>query len=140
MSKSNKLTLTGTFRERLYQARTQMGWSQSDLARQVWGTERDTRGYEVAAKRDRISSYEKGKSMPEFENLLKICEVFGLDPNELAPDILAYRAERGLQAPPAIQMTMVDGDPGRVHLRIDTIMSMADATKIMGILSDAASN
>ena len=70
--------LTGNFSERLYQARTAAGLSQSDLAREVWGVQTTTEGYEVAKNRDRISSYERGKSAPKKDNLMKLADVLGV--------------------------------------------------------------
>lgn len=53
--------------------------SASDLARGVWGTMTDPRGYEVARNRDRIGHYLSGKSYPAMENLKKIAKVLGVD-------------------------------------------------------------
>lgn len=131
----NGQPLTGTFKERLYAARRAMGWSQSDLAREIWGTVTTKDGYEVAAKRDRISSYEKGRSIPEQDNLLQLAAIFDLDPADLAPDIMTARAERGLTTPPAVQLTMLQDEPGRCHLRIDTVVDFAVATQVLALIS-----
>jgi len=48
------------FATRLYELRTEAGMSMSDLARKIWGTTTDARGYPVAKNKDRISRWEKG--------------------------------------------------------------------------------
>jgi ribosome-binding protein aMBF1 (putative translation factor) len=53
------------FADQLYAARIAKGWSQSELARQVWGELTTKAGRKVARNRDRISTYEKGKSWPD---------------------------------------------------------------------------
>jgi len=52
--------------------------SASDLARGVWGTTTDGRGYEVAKNRDRVGHYLAGRSHPSKENLGKIAKVLGV--------------------------------------------------------------
>jgi transcriptional regulator with XRE-family HTH domain len=128
--------LTGFFKERLYQARTQQGWSQSELARQVWGEIEDSRGYKVAKNRDRISAYERGKSVPERHNLEAMAAVFGVPPEELAPDLTAERAAAEGKTP-AIRMTMLEDQQGVVRLQVDLILPLATASQIIAYLSEA---
>lgn len=136
MSAFNKQSLQGTFKERLYQARVAQGWSQSDLARKIWGTYTDGRGYETARNRDRISSYERGKSVPERQNLDALAEALEVSPEELAPDVLADIAATGRGAAPAVQMTMMEGQPDLVHLQVDVVTKLSTASQIIKILSD----
>lgn len=56
----------------------------SELARKVWGTMKDYRGYEVARNRDRVGHYLSGKSFPEKENLQKIAKALGVPFEKLA--------------------------------------------------------
>lgn len=111
-----------------------MGLSQSELARRVWGETEDNRGYKVARNRDRISAYEKGSAQPTRENLEAIAEVLGVPPEELAPEAKFNRAE------PAVAMTMLEGEPNRVHLKINTITSLALAAKVIALLSENPAN
>jgi transcriptional regulator with XRE-family HTH domain len=59
------------------------GFSKSELARRVWGTTKDTRGYDVARNRDRIGHYLNGTSYPEPDNLVKLAEALGVAPEQL---------------------------------------------------------
>lgn len=52
--------------------------SASDLARAVWGTTKDGRGYEVAKNRDRVGHYLSGNSHPSRENLVKIAKALSV--------------------------------------------------------------
>jgi hypothetical protein len=54
----------------------------SDVARALWGTIKDSRGYDVARMRDRIGHYLRG-SFPDGPNLVRIGKVFRTDPLEL---------------------------------------------------------
>jgi hypothetical protein len=56
----------------------------SDLARAVWGTTKDTRGYEVAKGRDRIGYFLRGVHFPDQKNLQKLARAVGLTVEELA--------------------------------------------------------
>jgi hypothetical protein len=56
----------------------------SELAHRVWGTVKDTRGYDVARNRDRIGQYLRGKSYPTPENLQGIAKALGVPEAELA--------------------------------------------------------
>lgn len=125
--------LQGRFPERLYQARRAQNWSQSALAREIWGTTTDSRGYTVAKNRDRISAYESGKSFPERENLERLAEVLGYPVEELAPE---YRASGGARSAPSVNMTVVDATRGLAHLTVDVIVPFEVAVKVTQVLSE----
>lgn len=65
--------------------------TQADLARAVWGTTVDKRGYVVARNRDRISQYLKGSSLPSRPVLKRIAKALGVEPDHL----LAWDMVRG---------------------------------------------
>ena len=119
------------FASRLQAARNAKGWSQSDLARDVWGEIETKAGRKVARNRDRISVYEMGKAWPDPHNLVKIAAALGVSPEELAPDITAATVER---QNPEIALMAVAGHADKVHLRINKLVSMNVATRIMVIL------
>lgn len=108
------------------------GMSQSDLARAVWGETQDNRGRMVARNRDRISQYVSGKGFPEPQNLARMAEVLDVPVEELAPDIVASAVDR---EDPAIQMTAVTGHMDKVYLRVNTLVSLAVAAQVIGLLS-----
>jgi transcriptional regulator with XRE-family HTH domain len=120
------------FASRLQHLRNAKGWSQSDLAREVWGEMENASGRKVARNRDRISTYEMGKSWPDPHNLTKIAEALGVSPEELAPDITGSAVER---QNPEIALIAVAGHSDKVHLRINKLVSFGIATEIMGLLN-----
>jgi len=52
----------------------------SDLARAVWGTVADQRGFQVARNRDRIGCYRRGTSYPSRATMPKVCAALSIDP------------------------------------------------------------
>jgi len=122
------------FASRLQHFRTDKGWSQSDLAREVWGEIETKAGRTVARNRDRISTYEMGKSWPDPHNLMKIASALGVSPEELAPDITAATVER---QNPEIALIAVAGHSDKVHLKVNKLVSMNIATMIMQLLDYA---
>jgi transcriptional regulator with XRE-family HTH domain len=71
------------FAARLRQAMDAKKMNGSQLARQIWGTNTDKRGYQVAKNRDRIKHYLDGNSYPEPENLQKLADAVGIPVDEL---------------------------------------------------------
>ena len=126
--------LTGRFPDRLYQARRMLDMTQSDLARRVWGETVNRDGYTVARNRDRVSAYEKGKAVPERENLEKLAEALGVEPVDLAPEQAA--AVAGAQANPAFRLTVVDPARGLAHLRLDVVVPFRTASRVAEILAE----
>jgi transcriptional regulator with XRE-family HTH domain len=106
--------------------------SQSALAREIWGEQEDSRGYKVARNRDRISSYEAGKSVPEPHNLQKLADVLGMSVEELAPDLVADAVD---SAEPEVSINMVPGGEGYVHLKVNTLTDMETAMKVGALLA-----
>lgn len=121
------------FSTNLYRLRVEKGMSQSDLAREIWGTVTDARGYTVAKNKDRISRWENGSQVPEAQNLQAVADALGVSVEDLAPDLTAKRMDADEN--PAVQMTMVQGQPGRVHLIVNTLTSLEIASKVIALLS-----
>ena len=134
-SKPNAVTpdLQGGFADRLYQQRRHLGWTQSELARRIWGTITDKRGYEVARNRDRISAYEAKRAQPERATLDAVAAELGLTLEQLAPDIVADRSQRAGGS--GISMVMVEGRPNEVHLKLDLIMTLQIAAQIVALVN-----
>jgi len=88
--------VTNTFANTLRELMLEKRISASDLAREVWGTTKDKRGYDVARNRDRIGHYLSGKSYPGRDNLQKIAKVLGVKIDvleKLQPTPLVRRPE-----------------------------------------------
>jgi transcriptional regulator with XRE-family HTH domain len=122
------------FADRLQGLRVAKDWSQSDLAREVWGEQTNKRTGKISAKnRDRISTYEMGKSWPDPHNLLKIAAALGVTPEELAPDLTGATVER---QNPEIAIVAVAGHADKVMLRINKLVSFDTMTRIVAILNE----
>ena len=121
------------FARKLHALMTERGLSQSDLAREIWGGTSDGRGYKVAKNRDRISAYLRGTAKPEAENLKLIAKALGVPVSELAEDMTASAIDR---ANPEVSMTTIAGHTDRTLLRINKLVSMRLAGKIIAMISE----
>ena len=122
------------FAKRLQGLRTAKGYSQSDLAREVWGEIVSKRtGHKVAKNRDRISSYEMGKSWPEPQTLAKIAAALGVTPEELAPGRTGAPVER--QNPEFAAVTVAN-HPDKVMLRFSMLVSFDEMARIVALLNE----
>lgn len=126
------------------------GMSASDLARQVWGSTTDKRGYSVARNRDRISHYLAGTSFPEPQNLGAIAKILDVPVEELAAfstgggksTTMAALAE-GLvgprfprPTPNTLTMATVAGRPGMIRLQVDQVIPWKIAGEIYERLNE----
>lgn len=123
------------FGNRLYQALIEADMSQSDLAREVFNETRTdpTTGYELVVGRDRISQYVRGKQFPEPRVFKRICDVLGKKQEELAPKMVGTTIQR---ENPSVEMKMIGDRTDTVLLRINKIMPLRTATKIMALIDD----
>jgi transcriptional regulator with XRE-family HTH domain len=129
------IELVGSFTRNIRTLREAMQISKSELARRIWGTVIDSRGYEVSRNRDRIGAWESGKAVPTPANLLLLAQVFKVTVAELAPDLVARNAPSSSNS--ALALQSVDGDPGKVILRINMTLPMSVAFDIVKLLQDA---
>ena len=60
-----------TFGEKLHKLRKERGLSQEDLAAQI------------AVSRQAVSRWEQGTSLPDTENILQLCKLFGISADYL---------------------------------------------------------
>jgi transcriptional regulator with XRE-family HTH domain len=120
------------FARRLHELMARKGLSQSDLARAVWGPTKDTRGYDVAKNRDRISNYLRGLAVPDPSNMAAIAEKLGVTVAELAPDQTASAIDR---AKPTVSMSAVAGHD-KTYLQVNKLVSFTLAAKIITLLSE----
>lgn len=122
------------FSRRLHTAMITKGWSQSDLAREIWGSMVDPRGRTVARNRDRISQYLRGRSYPEPQTLERLATALGVPRDELAPDITAATVER---ENPEVSLVSVAGHPDKTFLQVSKLVPMSVALRVLQVLTDA---
>ena len=116
----------------------------SDLARAIWGTTQDYRGYTVAKNRDRALLYIRGQVCPSPENLVLIAQALGFEPDELSIErpLVGITTEGRKtkvapdNAPPEIQIVTQADDPSLVLLSIRKVMSLTHAVKLVQTMND----
>jgi transcriptional regulator with XRE-family HTH domain len=86
------------FAAALKAAMARQGLTASQLARLVWGTIKDNRGYDVSRGRDRIGHYLRGTSYPDPANLIRLAAALGVPAATLVPPIVPT-GSRGSGAP-----------------------------------------
>lgn len=111
------------------------GWSQSDLAREIWGERTDeATGRKSAAGRYNISNYVKGITLPSPALLKKMADALEMTPEELAPDVAADVAERET---PSLLVSQPAGRPDLMLVQMNLLLPTELAVRIMGIVSEA---
>jgi transcriptional regulator with XRE-family HTH domain len=129
------------FSERLCAAMTQSGLSASQLARQIWGTEKTRRGTMAAKNRDRVGAYMKGLAYPNPESMKKLADGIGIPVEELVPPRPRERQPRGVARKPAATaqtatarqpLLSINMLPGTQHARLqmDQVVPMELAIDI----------
>jgi hypothetical protein len=112
--------------------------SASDLAREVWGTAKDYRGYTVSRGRDRIGRYLEGTSFPEKENLIKIAKALGVPLAKLEkarPPPTVRRAE----SPNDLRINIYQTGPkvGQAFVSLKRDLPLDVALAIVKLITDA---
>lgn len=137
-----RATLTGRFPARLLHLRKTLGWSQSDLARYVFGTYTDAKGYESARGRDKISLYEAGRAEPSDRTLDRLVKALrtkvpGLTVTDLAPDLMVTKLSGlGGRGSPQVSLKAV---PGRdlYRLVVDVVLPVPVANGLFPLINKA---
>ena len=115
--------------------RTAKNWSQSDLARKIWGERLDKRtGHMVAKNRDTISRIEMGNRLPHPRTLRQLANALGCTLVELAPGLTAAAIKR---EDLALSMTVASGHPDMVFVRVSKLLPVDAANQIWQIASQA---
>lgn len=88
--------------------------------------------------RDNISTYMRASSLPSQEFLGMLAHGLDMKVDELMPN----RADITYSDPdkPTLEITAVPSQPGKAWLRVDQLVNVATATKIMELLQREASN
>lgn len=128
----SELKLTKRFAVNLTKLREARQMSKSDLAREIFGTEVDKRGYTVARNRDRIGAWESEKARPTPENIVLLAEYFQLEPADLAPDLVGRHASK---QPESMSFRVLESNPGQAHVQINTILPVDVAAQIVALVS-----
>jgi hypothetical protein len=95
------------------------GLNHSDLARAIWGTVPDTRGYDVARNRDRIGAYLKGNSYPNLKTIWKLQDVFEVYPDDMPGPGKPHRTKRKVVVS-SISL------PAQINQKLDRILALLE--------------
>lgn len=139
------------FAEALRAALRRKGMSASDVAREIWGSTTDRRGYSVAKNRDRIGLYLNATAYPDEESLKELARVLDVTMEELtvkqvrtAVNAVAPGANLFIQSyarasrPSGPSLTPVPGRPGMVRMQVDQFVNWRLALKLFEELQEAA--
>ena len=125
------------FAQALQHAMLKNKLSASEVARRVWGTTTDSRGYEVARNRDRIGHYMAGTSYPEPENLELLAKAIGVSTDELTierPDPPAVA--RVTRQTADLHLTAAIDEPTKARLQLDRILDWETALRILQLVKE----
>lgn len=123
-----KAAVKKEFGRRVYEAMTQKGWNQSELARRA----SDRGGINVS--RDDISRYVRGVSVPDSDAKLKaLAEVLSLAPDKLLPNYTPS-VDNGEEM--LFEMKAHPSQPGMAWIRFNRLVTFATATKIAELLQN----
>jgi hypothetical protein len=109
------------------------GFNHSDLARAIWGTIKDTRGYDVARNRDRIGAYLSGNSYPELDTVYALAEAFSVFPDDIPRSGRPSRRVvfRAKQHPPRVSpATLINQKLDRILALLERAMHRASTAAI----------
>jgi len=109
------------FGRRLQHLLMERGLNQSELARRA------------SIGRDSVSTYIRGRSFPEPKSLASIAKALGVSPQELLPNTVASAIDSDN---PSLEIKESTGHPGKVWMRLNRLVTSAQALKIMSILQE----
>lgn len=110
----------------------------SDLARAIWGSTPDPRGYLVARNRDRIATYLAGTGLPSKETLPKLVAALGTTLDELALPVRSTPA-RTFSSSTDVAFTILASHPGICSIRIVKLLPVDVGLKILELVNSAQS-
>lgn len=137
---------------------TKGGLSSSEVARRMWGTTPDKRGYETARNRDSLKHYLAGTRCPDPENLVRLADAVGVPVEELAVDLPIPTVKNPFLSgdPPTVKnpflsgtisatsaasgelsLTSLPAQPSKIRLRVDRVLDWQLAQEIHNSLKRA---
>ena len=98
------------------------GFNNSDLARAIGGTIKDTRGYDVARGRDRVGHWLTGNSYPGRDNLYELARVFSVP----FPDDIPGPGKPLRAVSRAKQHTPATSSASQINQKLDRILAILE--------------
>lgn len=119
------------FAEKVHAAMLKKRMNISDLAREIWGSVVDYRGFTVAKNRDRAGFYLAGKSYPTEENLRKLAKALDLTVDELRIEKPSIGVQRSKTGQGDVQMTILASDPSKALLQLSLLLPTGGAVEVV---------
>lgn len=128
------------------------GLTSSEVARRMWGTSTDKRGYETARNRDSLKHYLAGTRCPDPENLIRLADAIGVPAEELSVDLptvknpfaptvrqqhLSGTISAASAASGALSLTSLPAQPSKIRLQVDRVIDWELAQTIHEMLKKA---
>jgi transcriptional regulator with XRE-family HTH domain len=120
------------FPDRLQRFMDEKRMSRADLARHIWGTMEDERGYTVARNRQTISKYLAGRTEPSDTTVRLMAEALGVGFADLMPNTDPVNRPGS-----GIVMTAIGSKKYRLDLSL--VVPADVATKVIDLISEYAS-
>jgi hypothetical protein len=125
------------FAKKLREAMVERQLSASDLAREIWGTTTDPRGYQVAKNRDRIGAYLAGTGFPSKETMPKLCAALGLAIDELPKATRSSAAREMATGPADLTFSLLPDHPEICSLFIRRLLPVKIGLQIVELVNQA---
>jgi transcriptional regulator with XRE-family HTH domain len=118
----------------------QKNMSQSDLARAIWGTDKNKTaktGYVVQYGRDRISNYCRGEAIPTARALKELSVALNVAPNDLLHGGGYGPTRQPTKEAPVndINLSVVAGAPEMLRLQLDVLLPAAIAAQLASVVT-----
>jgi len=130
-----KIPTRDSFPKKLREAMAAKQMTPSDLARAIWGTVADPRGYKVARNRDRIGVYLAGTGYPSKETLPKLCEALGWSMDEV-PASNSGKEPRALAGGSDFSFSLLADQPSLCLIYIRKNLPTEVGMKILRLITD----
>jgi hypothetical protein len=124
------------FAEKVHAAMLKKRMNISDLARAIWGSVTDYRGFTVAKNRDRAGFYLAGESYPNEENLRKLAKALDLNVDELRVEKPSIGVQRTRTSDRDVQLTILASDPSKALLQISLLMPTDGAVQVVALINE----
>jgi transcriptional regulator with XRE-family HTH domain len=118
------------FSRHLHALMAERGWNQSELARRAFGTVVKD-GREVPQKRDRVSEWVNAIAFPSEENMKAMAKAFGIEVEQLAPNIGRAPVDRG-----TARLAIAQREDGRWHVQIDDVFTTEQLEQLQKLLRE----
>ena len=121
MNKDSKASFGSKLRELM----ESHGWNQSELARRA------------NLPRDSISTYIRGRTVPSRRSIVALASAFGVEAHELG---ISDNRRQTTDPSPLLEVKVLQSSPTKANVRVDCVVTLATATKIIELIEKDSSS